>query len=140
LPSLGIRRVLTFHILIFSSETSQPNELKSDGKNVIFTSFQYYIKPFSHFLMVKVKTKQKHMYIFLFLIGRFKKNSPLEPFGQMNRNLEASMEGPLFRLHISSWSVNKHGRHRLLLFLIGWYFLILLLWNTKWVICIEDLP
>jgi hypothetical protein len=28
LPSLGIRRLLTFHILIFSSETSQPNELK----------------------------------------------------------------------------------------------------------------
>jgi hypothetical protein len=27
LPSLGIRRLLTFHILIFSSETPQPNEL-----------------------------------------------------------------------------------------------------------------
>ena len=26
LPSLGVRRPLTFHILIFSSETSQPNE------------------------------------------------------------------------------------------------------------------
>jgi hypothetical protein len=28
LPSLGVRRPLTFHILIFSSETPQPNELK----------------------------------------------------------------------------------------------------------------
>jgi hypothetical protein len=28
LPSLGVRRLLTFHILIFSSETPQPNELK----------------------------------------------------------------------------------------------------------------
>ena len=28
LPLLGIRRPLTFHILIFSSESSQPNELK----------------------------------------------------------------------------------------------------------------
>jgi hypothetical protein len=28
LPSLGVRHLLTFHILIFSSETSQPNELK----------------------------------------------------------------------------------------------------------------
>jgi hypothetical protein len=27
LPSLGVRRPLTFHILIFSSETPQPNEL-----------------------------------------------------------------------------------------------------------------
>jgi hypothetical protein len=28
LPSLGVRRPLTFHILIFSSETAQPNEVK----------------------------------------------------------------------------------------------------------------
>ena len=28
LPSLGIRRLLTFHILIFSSETPWPSELK----------------------------------------------------------------------------------------------------------------
>jgi hypothetical protein len=28
LPSLGIRRPLTFHILIFSYETAQPNEVK----------------------------------------------------------------------------------------------------------------
>ena len=28
LPSLGVRRPLTFHILIFSSETPQPNEVK----------------------------------------------------------------------------------------------------------------
>jgi hypothetical protein len=27
LPSLGVRHPLTFHILIFSSETPQPNEL-----------------------------------------------------------------------------------------------------------------
>ena len=32
LPSLGVRRPLTFHILIFSSETPQPNELKL-GRN-----------------------------------------------------------------------------------------------------------
>ena len=34
LPSLGIRRPLTFHILIFSSETPQPNELKLGRKNL----------------------------------------------------------------------------------------------------------
>jgi hypothetical protein len=28
LPSLGVRRPLTFHILIFSSETTLPNEVK----------------------------------------------------------------------------------------------------------------
>jgi hypothetical protein len=34
---------------------------------------------------------------------------------------EASMEGPLFSLLISSWSVKKHGHHRQFLFLIGWF-------------------
>jgi hypothetical protein len=33
LPSLGVRRQLTFHILSFSSETSQPNELKFGRKH-----------------------------------------------------------------------------------------------------------
>ena len=32
---------------------------------------------------------------------------------------EASMECPLWRLLISSWSVNKHGHHRQFLFLIS---------------------
>jgi hypothetical protein len=34
LPSLGIRRPLTFHILIFSSETHEPNELKVGRKHL----------------------------------------------------------------------------------------------------------
>ena len=34
LPSLGIRRPLTFHILIFSSETPQPNEVKLARKHL----------------------------------------------------------------------------------------------------------
>jgi hypothetical protein len=34
LPSLGVRRLLTFHILIFSSETPQPNELKPGRKHL----------------------------------------------------------------------------------------------------------
>ena len=34
LPSLGVRRPLIFHILIFSSETLQPNEVKLGRKNL----------------------------------------------------------------------------------------------------------
>jgi hypothetical protein len=36
LPSLGVRRPLTFYILIFSSETPQPNELKPGRKHLFF--------------------------------------------------------------------------------------------------------
>jgi hypothetical protein len=34
LPSLGVRRPLTFHILIFSSDTPQPNELTLGRKHL----------------------------------------------------------------------------------------------------------
>jgi hypothetical protein len=44
-----------------------------------------------------------------------KKSSPLKPFGQMNQNLVGSIYG---RLLISSRSVNKHGHHRQLFFLV----------------------
>ena len=40
LSSLGVRRLLTFRILIFSSETSQPNEVKLVGSTYGRSSFK----------------------------------------------------------------------------------------------------
>jgi hypothetical protein len=45
---------------------------------------------------------------------------PLKPLSQMNWKLVGSIYGRPSLL-ISSWSVNKHGHHRRLLFLIGWF-------------------
>jgi hypothetical protein len=64
LPSLGIRRPLTFHILIFS-ETAKPIDLKLGRK---------------HLLLISSRSINKHgrHRQFLFLIGWFlKKSSPL---------------------------------------------------------------
>jgi hypothetical protein len=53
----------------------------------------------------------------------------------MNWNLVRSIYGrSSIKLLILSQSINKHGRHRPFLFLIGWFLKNLLLWNhfPKW--------
>jgi hypothetical protein len=42
------------------------------------------------------------------------------------------MEGPLYRLLILSQSINKHGRHRQFLFLIGQFFFLIFSSETAW--------
>jgi hypothetical protein len=107
---------LTFHILIFSSETHQLNELKLSRKHlwkVLSKECTFCYNPLPNMAL--------HMQ-FLFLIDQFFFNLLWNRLAKLTETWqEASMECPLWRLLISSRSVIKHGHHRQFFFLIGRY-------------------
>ena len=159
----------TFHILIFSSEYPQPNELKLGRKHLwkdlsklkecticydplpnmattgnscfwladLKKSFS--LKPLgqmnlvgsiyggssikiAHFVPIRYQTWPPQIILVSdWLIS--KKSSPLTPLSLMNWKLVWSIYGrSSIRLLILSRSIDKHGRHRQFLFLIGRFF------------------
>ena len=92
LASLGVHRllsvILTFHILIVSSETHQPNELKLSRNHL----WKVYSKECT-FCYDPLPNMALHRQFF-FLIGQFFfKSPPLKPLGQINRNMAGSIYG-----------------------------------------------
>ena len=98
LPSLDVHHLssvichpFTFHILIFSSENPQPNELKLGRKHlwkILSKECTFCYDPLRFFVPNMAATGNS-----CFWLADFFKSSPLKLLGQMNRNLVGSIYG-----------------------------------------------
>jgi hypothetical protein len=145
----------TFHILIFSSENLQPNELKLGRKHVwkvLSKECTFCFNPLpnmvatgnscfwlSNFLKSsplktawpnEPKLGRKHLWNVLYEDCSFRPDR-LTKWLPPKLGRKSFMECPLWTLLISSRSVSKHGNHMQFLFLIGRFLRNLLLWNCS---------
>ena len=112
--------LLSVICLLFTFESSPLKPISQVNWSLVGSIYGRSSLKCAHFVLIHLPNMALHRQ-FLFLIGQFFQNlilwdrlAKLTETGQ-----EASLECPLWRLLILSWSVNKHGHHRQFLFLIS---------------------